>query len=42
MEALFYTLISMDVMEGRDIVICDLPGYFLQIDMEEYLSLHVD
>ena len=33
----------MDAMEGRDVLaICDLPGYFLQIYMEEYLLLHVD
>ena len=41
MEALFYTLM-MDAMVGRDVATCDLPGYFLQTGMEEYLLLWID
>ena len=32
----------MDAMERRDVATCDLPCYFLQIDMEEYLLLRVN
>eukprot|EP00536_Pseudo-nitzschia_multiseries_P019053 jgi/Psemu1/58689/gm1.58689_g len=40
-EALFYTLM-IDAMEGRDVATCDLPGHFLQTDMEERLILRLD
>ena len=40
-EVLFYTL-TEDVTEERDVAICDLPGYFLQTDMEEFLLLIVN
>ena len=40
-EALFYTFI-MDVIKGRDVVTCDLSGYFLQTDTKEYLLLRGD
>ena len=29
-------------MEGRDVATCDLPGFFLQTDMEEFILLRVD
>ena len=40
-EALLYTLI-MDSLEKIDVATCDLPGYFLQINMEGAILLQID
>ena len=40
-EALFYTLI-MDALEERDVATCDLPGFFLQTDMEGDILLQIN
>ena len=39
-EALLYTLM-IDAMEGRDVATIDLPGHFLQTDMDEKLILKI-
>jgi hypothetical protein len=40
-EALFYTLM-IDALERRHVATCDIPGHFLQTDMEGRLILRID
>jgi len=40
-EALFYSFV-VDALEERDVATCDLPGHFLQTDMDERLILRIN
>ena len=37
-EALFITCL-IDTMEGREVMMCDIPGAFMQSEMDELLHI---
>ena len=40
-EALFITCL-IDAMEGREVMTCDIPGTFMQSDMDELLHMKLE
>ena len=40
-EALFLTCL-VDAMEGRSVATCDVPGAFMQVDIDEQIHVHLD
>ena len=40
-EARFYTFV-MDALEEHDVATCDLPGLFLQTEMEGKMIIRID
>ena len=40
-EVLFITCL-IDAMEGREVMACDIPGTFMQSDMDELLHMKLE
>ena len=41
MEALFLTCL-IDAMEGQSVATCDVPGAFMQVDIDEQIHVRLD